>query len=617
MRSRQISVSPELVFLVLGLLAGGLMCVLIPFGAGFDEETHLVRVYDLAGLHWLPNRSAGGGSYAPGEFFSLSYQRRALLSPAQDLLGGDAFTRKIDRNNPTLIQTRSIYPPPGLAVQAVLARLIWLKYDVPVVPGTIALRLAGLGLYLLGTWLAVRLLPLGKWVLAVLALAPMALFEAATVNVDGFNNAISFLFIALVLRIVQVGRQPLRWREVICIFGLSLLQGLAKPSAILILPLLFLLFRRRSLSKWQMVVLVIGSLLAFGLMIGWNSLALAGSHFDTGGEQSASRQLDWILADPIQFGVTLFRGNLTRVGGFFQDWVGVYGHWVGEVPAAIYILYPLALAGALLAEPRRPEFSRGQRFWVAGVFLAAAAGIELVYFAANYIPGDASSLGRQGRYFTPFAPLLYLALTGLVSWRINLASWMRGLSLVILVGVLALYGYGLYATYYTYCSATVYTGKTCVQPVYKNLDRESAPEILLTRDAPLTQSFTSVCGEVTSVEVLVRSVPETRDGRIRLSLLTKAGGYIATREAGFAEIHEGQYFRLSLDAPTRVAGGKEADKFGLLVELLPGMRESGPGFAVTYRDDYPAGSLAIGGNERSTDLIFHYSCAVSDRAGSR
>jgi hypothetical protein len=97
----------------------------------------------------------------------------------------------------------------------------------------------------------------------------------------------------------------------------------------LILPLLLLLFWRASIPRWQTGVVVLGVLLAFGLSVGWNSLALSGSHFDTGGEQSVGRQLELILASPLAFLTTFIQGNLTRLGGFYQDWVGVYGHWVG------------------------------------------------------------------------------------------------------------------------------------------------------------------------------------------------------------------------------------------------------------------------------------------------
>jgi hypothetical protein len=240
----------------------------------------------------------------------------------------------------------------------------------------------------------------------------------------------------------------------------------------------------------------------------------------------------------------------------------------------------------------------------------------MLYFAANYIPGDPASLGRQGRYFSPLAPLLFLALTGMVVWREKLARAVRWLSLALLVAVLAGYGFGLYATYYTYCGSALYTGVACVQPIYKNLDKDTMPEILLTRDAALAQSFTSVCGEVASVEVLIRSVPQTNKGGVRLTVLSQDGETLAVREAGYTEINPGQYWGVNL-AAGRQPAANAAGRYRLRIEQLPGTDEPGPGIGVAYRDDYSLGALFIAGNERGTDLIFHYSCALPARSGSK
>ncbi len=612
---RRLSLSnPEKVFLILGLLAGAALCVFIPFGAGFDEETHLVRVYDLAGMHFLPNRSANGGTYTAGEFFVLSYQRRLFQTPAQDLLSPETFNRKIDRQNTFLVPTRSIYPPPTLAVQAVLARLIWLKYSVPVIPGTILLRLAGLLIYLAGTWLALRLLPFGKWILAILALAPMALFQAATVNTDVYNNTVSFLFIALVMRASSGEFRPMRWAEAAGLVGLSLLLGLSKPDAIVILPLLLLLIHRRSATKSQVGLLILGALLAVVTALAWNRLSLAGSHFDAGGEQSLSRQAGLILANPLLFLQTFLQGSLLRFGETFQDWVGVYGHWAGQVPPATYFFYPLALLGVLLAEKRQAVLRGWQRWLTLAVFLAAALSTELVFFAINYIPGDPNSLGRQGRYFTPLAPIFFLAVCGLAGWPKVSPRLARGLSLALLTLSLGLYGFGVYASYYTFCTPSIYTGQACKQPVYKNLDISSGAEIRVTPSGPLSQTFTAVCARVTSVEILVQSVPDLA-GKLRLSIDTQDGAQLASRDVDFRELRSGQAYRFDFPASSPIA--KVGEKYRIRIEQLEPAGQPGPGFAITGSNGFPDGALFVGADERDTDLIFYYSCPTNGLAGSK
>jgi nitrate reductase gamma subunit len=41
---------PELIFLSIAALAGLLFCIFIPYGAGFDESAHVIRVFDVANL---------------------------------------------------------------------------------------------------------------------------------------------------------------------------------------------------------------------------------------------------------------------------------------------------------------------------------------------------------------------------------------------------------------------------------------------------------------------------------------------------------------------------------------------------------------------------------------
>ena len=68
--------TPANLLLVFGLLFGIAFCIFIPYGAGFDEEQHLVRIFDIADFHFLPNRSAANGTASYSDFYSLSYQRR-------------------------------------------------------------------------------------------------------------------------------------------------------------------------------------------------------------------------------------------------------------------------------------------------------------------------------------------------------------------------------------------------------------------------------------------------------------------------------------------------------------------------------------------------------------
>ena len=186
---RRFKLTPGILFLLVGILVGGAYCVFIPFGAGFDEETHLARIWEISSLHLLANDSGKGDTlFVPGTFFDLSYQRRYFLSPALNLLQAPLVNQTIDHNSIILYGTRSVYPPNIFFPQALVVGVAWRLFDLPIVPVNIVARLAGLLIYLAGGYFTIRFLPVGKWVMFALAVSPMALFQAATLNADGYTQ---------------------------------------------------------------------------------------------------------------------------------------------------------------------------------------------------------------------------------------------------------------------------------------------------------------------------------------------------------------------------------------------------------------------------------------------
>ena len=58
-------------------------------------------------------------------------------------------------------------------------------------------RLANLLVWLLFIYLAIRITPVHKWVLLILSLMPMTIFQGASLSADSFTMALSFLVIAI------------------------------------------------------------------------------------------------------------------------------------------------------------------------------------------------------------------------------------------------------------------------------------------------------------------------------------------------------------------------------------------------------------------------------------
>ena len=93
--------------------------------------------------------------------------------------------------------------------------------DLPALKVLFAMRFAGLLTYIVLVWLAVRLIPYGKWVLAILVLSPMAIFQASTVSTDAISNGLGFLFIGGCLSVAS--RSQVKWKEWIALADLLFL----------------------------------------------------------------------------------------------------------------------------------------------------------------------------------------------------------------------------------------------------------------------------------------------------------------------------------------------------------------------------------------------------------
>jgi uncharacterized membrane protein len=594
------SLDPANFLLFAGLLVGMLYCIVVPYGAGFDEERHLVRIYYISKYEFMPNFPE---QHVHEDVFDLSYQRRLVQSPAFDMFEPETFLRRFStfdeyRYNQ---RTQSIYSPVIFLPQALIGRLSWWKYDFPILPTVMLQKFAGLLIYLAGAYVMIRAAPYGKWILAALALLPAALYQASTLNADGFTAAVSFAFIGWVVAVYVNERTGVRPSSIWVLAALSVLLGLAKPGAIILLPLLFILLKHPLPSRKWIVVLGGGVLLSVAANVGWWTVASQGSVFAGEGAQSLSQQSSTILSDPMSFLEPLVRGMLLTFPDQVCGWIAAYGYGAGTVPGPVYVFSGLFLLSALLAEPKF-KVSSGARVFLVGAFLFCSVSIYTIAFAPNYATGGVLALAKHGRYYIPFAPLLFLGAAGLVEVRPNLRRFMRQAAVLSFALVTVYYSFGIYTAYYTHCGYEAYAGGKCILPVYKNLEKEGSGIAALNDGERLNQTFTNLCGELEDVEVFVDSTPESNTGTLRFSLLDGDGNPLASQDFAADEVRAGEYLGLPLDPPA----GHTGRDFDIQLEALDLPPLEKFRFAVAQGDYYPGGlsTHAMG------DLLIHYTCTT-------
>ena len=116
----------EIYVLVVLLVFGIGACFLLPISGGYDEETHLMRAWQMSDFEFLPNDDTDGKTPFPAIYWELSYRRQFLVTAVEPGLWEKYGNLSIDAYDYIYgsVETRSVYSPPLLVPQAIVLR--WL-----------------------------------------------------------------------------------------------------------------------------------------------------------------------------------------------------------------------------------------------------------------------------------------------------------------------------------------------------------------------------------------------------------------------------------------------------------------------------------------------------------
>jgi uncharacterized membrane protein len=602
--------APE-VFLILTLLVLGIIvCFMLPMGGGFDEETHLARIWEMSALVFLPNQGLGREMPLPTIFREISYRRDVLVRAVEpDFLSEYART-PIDGLDFTYgrIETRSVYSPPLLLPQAFVMRYLG-RYpmergiQLPALVALYSTRLVGLFSYAFLAWLAVRMIPFGKWTLAVLAITPTALLQAATIGADAISNGIGLLFIGGSLALCRA--EEIRWKEWGLLVLLYMLLFFAKVNLapLALLPFL-LLSPSRFKTKWQYVLLFVVVAVLFLIEIVWWSVIALPAYVAAPDAANATEQLKYIFAHPLLF-AQIVLGDFFIVHGaeYFLEWVAIYAFGYWPVPAATYFFFTIGLVLVLFVADDRRNITRRERVSLFIVFLLACVmTVTSLYLSVSPV-GSEIIRGVQGRYFIPVVPLLFLSIGGLAlarKWQIS------AMPVLVCTGIaLFLYTAGLILSYHVPCGSTYYRLGLCYQPVYKNWapdDRYSSP---VSQELTLTQEIVPECNGMTQLRVWVDASGAEPSGPVRFTLHDPHLDRTLVDDSVLAgHLPAGGWYSWNFQ-PESASSGR---LYILTIQSENLDVERGVKISYSLRPEYPSGKLFENEESVSHDVIFQYGC---------
>lgn len=596
------------VFLLLILLLFGVpMILLIPPGAGYDEEDHLVRVWELSAFSIVPGQMSPQELRYPTIFRDFAYRQQGSTGIIdagfwQSYARAAVYERGFVRRE---IDTKSVYSPALLLPQAVMINLFGRVADLPALPVFYAARFAGLLSYLLLTWLAIRQIPFGKWILLVLAAAPMALFQAATTTPDAISNSIGFFFIAGCLRLAQA--EKIKGRETENLILLIFLLFLAKLNLLplILLPFLLIPPSRFTSSRLYFFLVAVTVVLFLVEVAGWNWIASTNFSSLLLDEANPRAQLLYILGNPFAFLQTVLNDLIVNGWAYFQGWINGYGYYYWTPPQIVAIFFLLSLIAALLIDSTAGQVNRKTRLVFLLTFVSGyIATIASLYLSYTSIGSD-QVFGVQGRYFLPLVLPLLLALASF-SWERKIALPSTKWIITFLTGALSVNLLGLYFSFHIPCGSTFYQTGLCYRPLFKDLPSEVRTSEPVSTETSLTQEIAVACNGLAEVRVLV-APSNGNEGTTRF-LLEDSSSMQTLLDTSIAnnQIRVDDWHSLRFEPDWNSAG----KQYTLQISGLNGSPNQGLRFLLTPQSEFNLGQSYENGQLLEQDIVLQYGCVT-------
>lgn len=594
-------ITPEKFFLYSSILVGVLLCFIVPIGAGYDEDTHEARIWETSKGVLVPNGLLSTGPNFPSAFYELSYRQKYILEPVGLSFFKENLTKKIDWNNMIYHETRSNYFPVMYLPQAFIMGLLGRVFNAPIIVILILCRLSYLFLYVFLGYLAIKTIPYGKWVLCVLALAPMAITQASILSADPLTNSGSFLFIAFILNLRTL-RSKLANKDFFLLLGAIAMLFSLKINAAVLIFLIFLLPKYIFRDKKQIFILASSIVFLFlTLVVGWNLIAR--SPLDTlqkMGGANAFEQIKNILIYPSNYFMTLTTSFQMNGINYLKEWVGVMGYRYWSYPFILYPLFFILLFLAILKDSSQKIEKRERIFFLITFLLGIIASVSAMYVMTNPV-GSNSIDGINGRYFIPIMPLFFLAIIPNVKFKINIPE-----HVIVLINIVILFilmGSTILA-YHVNCGTSYYTGGSCFLPVYKNWNPNQNYSHSISGDTIYVQTFLAKCSPLSEVRLWVK--PSNGEENVYSRVLIIDGlnkEVIAEKEIDNKNTGMDGWFEIKFP-PQKESSGKiyEIDFSSKVSD------ENGISLAISSRDEYKQGELLIDGIPQEYDLLFQYGC---------
>jgi len=419
---------PHVAFAVVACVFGVAFAVTLPSLAGYDEAVHFLRAWHVSEGHVFAQTGVREGDTAPtlGSDVPKGLQQQLAGILRDGILQKDdargAWSHLGDpepKGPPTFVDfsAAAVYPPVPYLPSAIgirIGRLFGLSAFMLV----LLARLAELAAFVAIVARAIHRLPTRAWVLAVVALMPVAVFQASTVGADAITNALALLVIADALALTAQPVDHVPRGLVIETACATIALALCKQPYILAAGLLLIPAwrHRRQIGGTVVATFAVGGALA----LAWTHWAndhyippnflpplLGGHPYYANNNVHPSAQIKYLRGHPFAFSGAVWRMVTGQGASIVHDLAVQVSYW--HAPDLIAVLVWCGVGAVVLLDRGALAGGRAmRRLTLVLAFLTVVASLLLAYVGWNALRAPRLD-GYQGRYL-----LVVLAMVALV-----------------------------------------------------------------------------------------------------------------------------------------------------------------------------------------------------------
>lgn len=425
------------IFLVIGLTFGLAFTFMSHPMQAPDETQHYWRSYEVSSLNFVAKRYDNGryGYNLPDNVIVMGEKFLMMQHLGQTFdygLRHKYFSEGPSKYiRPVYFENTAVYSPFGYLPQAFgigISRLL----NTSLLTGFYIARICNMLAWVILIFLALRIVPFGRWTFLLLSLWPMSIFEAASLSPDSMTIGICMLAVAYALYLYKQTR--ITKLQIAGIIAACIALGTLKQVYFLV-GLAFLLVPARAFgskrTRWTVLLgaLAISALVAAswavfakGAADGIHTYFRIGAHIDT------VSQAKYILLHPLHYIATvIYTVGYKYATNITLSLMGRLGWGVITLPAYCYVLIVVSFFVALLKDASlvtKTEWSRIKlpARWLGAVGALLALAVITILYLTFTIVGNHSVEGLQGRYFLPVmallvVPLMYSVRNIHMQWR--------------------------------------------------------------------------------------------------------------------------------------------------------------------------------------------------------